>query len=208
MPYDARLPLEEQVHTSVASSLQNLRPRIETSSATETYIDCLLLHSPMRLFSDTLKAWRVLESYVPTQLRALGISNVDYDTLKNLYEQSTVKPLVVQNRFYADTDYDAPIREFCTEKGIIFESFWTLTGNPSLLRSEVVETLSQRVGVTKQVALYALVSQLGVTPLNGTTNAERMKSDLMDVGKVAEWAQKDEGKEWTQITRDFQLLLT
>jgi diketogulonate reductase-like aldo/keto reductase len=207
MPYDPQLPLEEQVHTSIASSLQNLRPRADPSSATETYIDCLLLHSPMRSFSDTLKVWRVMESYVPNQLRALGISNVDYETLQSLYEQSTVKPLAVQNRFYADTHYDAPIREFCKEKGIIFESFWTLTGNPRLLRSEVVESLSQLVGVSRQVALYALVLDLGVAPLNGTTNTERMKSDLVDVMKVAEWAQEGGGKEWGEVTKRFQRLL-
>jgi diketogulonate reductase-like aldo/keto reductase len=207
MPYDPRLPLEQQVHTSIASSLQNLRPKAEISSETETYIDCLLLHSPMRSFSDTLKVWRVMESYVPAQLRALGISNIDYETLKNLYEHSTVKPLVVQNRFYADTYYDNPIREFCTEKGIVFESFWTLTGNPRLLRSELVESLSQRVGVSTHVALYALVIDLGIAPLNGTTNTERMKSDLVDVVKVAEWAQKDGGKQWGDIKNHFQTLL-
>jgi diketogulonate reductase-like aldo/keto reductase len=206
MPYDPLGPLKEQVHTSIASSLKNLRPENNISSATETYIDCLLLHSPMRSFADTMNVWRVMESYIPS-VRALGISNVDFETLVNLYNESTIKPTVVQNRFYADTYYDEPIRKFCDEKGIVFESFWTLTGNPKLLQSEPVVFISESVGVSKQVALYALAINLGIAPLNGTTKSERMKSDLVDIQKVSDWAQKNEGTEWGKVANQFQLLL-
>jgi diketogulonate reductase-like aldo/keto reductase len=204
MPYDPSLPWEERVHTSVASSLNNLRPKADPETAKETYIDCLIIHSPMRSFPDTLTVWRTLETYVPHQIRSLGISNVDFTTLQALHKESTIKPVAVQNRFYADTDYDVDLRQFCVSNGIMYESFWTLTGNPNLLRSAPVEMLSKNVGVSRQVALYALVMSLGVAPLNGTTNSERMKSDLLDISKVGEWAEGQGGEEWKRISEEFR----
>ena len=52
-----------------------------------------------------------------------------------VYAESTVKPSVLQNRFYEDTDYDKGIRQFCAEKGILYQSFWTLTANGKNARS-------------------------------------------------------------------------
>ena len=44
-----------------------------------------------------------------------------------------VKPVVLQNRFYAEQSYDVRLRKFCTEHGVTYQSFWTLTANPDLL---------------------------------------------------------------------------
>jgi diketogulonate reductase-like aldo/keto reductase len=93
MPYDPSAPLEVQIRTSVASSLKNLRS--EEDSDENSYLDCLLLHSPLPTMAETLQAWSVLETYVPTLIRALGISNVSLPVLQALYTHSTIKPSVV-----------------------------------------------------------------------------------------------------------------
>ena len=46
---------------------------------------------------------------------------------------SRIKPKVLQNRFYSDSGYDRELRAFCLEKGIRYQTFWTLTANPHLL---------------------------------------------------------------------------
>lgn len=46
-----------------------------------------------------------------------------------VYAEASVKPSVLQNRFYEDSDYDKEIRKFCASKGIFYQSFWTLTAN-------------------------------------------------------------------------------
>ena len=206
MPYDPKAPLETQIRTSVTSSLQNLRPSEPKESERESYIDCLLLHSPLPTVQQTIQAWKILESYVPDQIRALGISNTDLPILKAVYEVAKVKPTVVQNRFYGATKYDVPLRKFCRENDIVYESFWTLTGNPKVLSSEPVQQLSRLAGVSKEVAMYSLVIELGIAPLNGTTNLQRMKEDLEDVARLRNWTFVYADK-WKGIVDAFKALI-
>jgi diketogulonate reductase-like aldo/keto reductase len=204
MPYDHGASLEKQIRTSVASSLQNLR---HTSDFGEgTYVDCLLLHSPLPTLDNTIDAWGILETYVPSQIRTLGISNVTLPALQAIYERSTVKPSVVQNRFYPQTRYDLPLRAFCREHQITYQSFWTLTGNPALLKSKPVAELAAATGVGPAVALYALVVDLGVVVLNGTTSAEHMRDDLDGMKIVSDWARGNE-QAFEQINRSFRDLV-
>lgn len=205
MPYNPSAPLDVQIKTSVASSLANLRKEDEPEEG--SYIDCMLLHSPLPTIEQTLEAWTLLESYVPRQIRTLGISNVTLPVLQAIYDNSKVKPSVVQNRFYPQTRYDVPIRNFCREHQIIYQSFWTLTGNPALLKSEPVVQLAQAVGVGLPVALYALVMNSGIEVLNGTTSQEHMREDLEGVVKVQDWAARN-SRDWTSTTNMFQELIS
>ncbi|KAI4660859.1 uncharacterized protein J4E79_005427 [Alternaria viburni] len=203
MPYDPDAPLDTQIHTSVASSLRNLR---YNESDDESYVDCLLLHSPLPTIDQTLQAWKLLESYVPDKIRSLGISNVGLPILQAIHENATIKPSVVQNRFYPQTRYDVPLRAFCREHDIMYQSFWTLTGNPSLIRSEPVTALAQVAGVGLPVALYALVMDQGVVVLNGTASSDHMRADLEGVDKVRDWALSQPDK-FKPISEAFRSLL-
>ena len=204
MPYHPLDPLDVQVHTSVASSLLNLLPGEDLNE--RSYVDCLLLHSPLPTVEQTMEAWQLLESYVPDKIRTLGISNVTLPILQYIYEHSTIKPSVVQNRFYPQTKYDVPLRAFCCEHGISYQSFWTLSGNPKLLRSKPVTSITQATGVSESVALYALVSDLGIIALNGTKSSKHMNDDLAGIQDIHEWAENHE-KQWLQATLAFKKLI-
>lgn len=179
IPYDPSAPLSLQVKQSVEASLNNLRV---------DYIDSVLLHSPMQTLEDTIKAWKSLEPFVPRKIRHLGISNCPFPMLSALYNSPAinVKPSIVQNRFHEATGYDAQVLEFCREHGLVYQSFWTLTANPNLLKSKLVSGFAEERGWTREQALYALVLSLGrgwekgggVAVMNGTTNEERMEGDL------------------------------
>lgn len=187
MPYNATSSVADQVNASIRSSLHNLRPSEEASN--DSYIDCLVLHSPLPTLAQTREAWRAMERHVPDTVRTLGISNTyEVSILEELYNFANIKPSVIQNRFYEDSGYDHDIRSFCKQRGMIYQSFWTLTANPHLLRSGPVDLIAKNVGVTKVVALYGLVLGLGnVRVLNGTTNAERMREDLEGIEAVRKW---------------------
>jgi diketogulonate reductase-like aldo/keto reductase len=195
MPYDAQSPLAEQVSASVMSSLSNFNFADVSGhdDEKEPYIDTLVLHSPMPTMAETLEVWQTLEQFVPGEIRNLGISNCNLFTLMELYERSNIKPVVVQNRFYADTKFDIGLRKFCEEKGIIYEAFWTLTANPSLLRSLEVRQLSDAFGISPQAALYCLVLGLGkVTILNGTTNPETMVEDWRAIKALTDTSESNQ----------------
>jgi len=95
------------------------------------YVDSLVLHSPLSTHELTMEVYRVFEKFVDDgRVKQLGISNLyDYNRLKQLYNDARHKPSVIQNRFYADTNFDCEIRRFCREKNIFYQSFWTLTGS-------------------------------------------------------------------------------
>jgi diketogulonate reductase-like aldo/keto reductase len=209
MPYDASAPVTEQVHASIKSSLQNLRSESDPSSVDEAYIDTVVIHSPLSTLAQTLEAWHALETYVPHRIRNLGISNCPLPMLRELCtsSQTTVKPSVVQNRFYEDTLFDVPLRAFCRENQVIYQSFWTLTANPDLVRSEPVQVLARHVNITPAAAFYSLVMGLeDVTVLNGTKNDERMAEDLAAPKKVEDFTLR-EPELWQQILSKFRRLI-
>ena len=156
---------------SVAVSLKNLQT---------DYLDCVLLHSPMPTMTQTLAVWRALETLVDTGLvRQLGISNCyRLDDLKALNEAVRVKPAVVQNRFYADTNYDRDIRAFCDQHRIIYQSFWSLSANPQLLTHRTMTALASTHNRTAAQILFRYLTQIGVVPLTGTKSETHMREDL------------------------------
>jgi diketogulonate reductase-like aldo/keto reductase len=92
LPYDPSTSITEQVKDSVASSLHNLR---HSESAEESYIDCLVLHSPLPTISETMEAWNAMSSFVPTKVHSLGISNTSLPILQHVWKNSSVKLLLV-----------------------------------------------------------------------------------------------------------------
>eukprot|EP00913_Durusdinium_trenchii_P010184 g9549.t1 len=126
VPYDTQAPLKKQVEQSIQKSLENLRT---------SYIDSLMMHSPMPTLEENLEVWGVFEQAVEAgHVRQLGISNCyDPRVFQMIYDAVRIKPKVLQNRFYADSGYDRELRAFCLENGVKYQTFWTLTANPHLL---------------------------------------------------------------------------
>jgi diketogulonate reductase-like aldo/keto reductase len=135
----------------------------------------------MRTFEDTLTVWRVFEEFVRDgYVRSIGISNTyDLHILRQLYSMSDIKPSFLQNRFYAKSGYDVEIRRFCVDNNIKYQSFWTLTANPHVLRSDIMNSIrSKRIGVTAAQIFFKFVRSQGIIPLSGTTSVEHMTEDL------------------------------
>jgi diketogulonate reductase-like aldo/keto reductase len=171
VPYDPNAPLPEQVAQSFAASLRNLQT---------AYLDCLVLHSPLASPAQTLEVWRAMESLVHGGgVRQLGISNCyGLEQLKALHDSAGIKPCVVQNRLYAETRYDREIRAFCRDRRIIYQSFWTLTANPHVLKHGTVADLASKYGRTPAQILFRYLTQRDVVPLTGTRSEAHMREDL------------------------------
>ncbi|MFN8672710.1 MAG: aldo/keto reductase [Candidatus Sericytochromatia bacterium] len=170
-PYDKKASLEEQVYQSFQVSKKNLQTN---------YIDSLVLHSPMDSNLLTQKVWSVFEKiYEEKGIKQLGISNCyDLEVLEYLYKNSKIKPSVIQNRFYKETNFDKEIRAFCLKNNIIYQSFWTLTANPQLLDSNEIKTLAKKYNKTSAQILFRYLTQNNVAPLTGTCTEKHMLEDL------------------------------
>lgn len=171
VPYDPHAPLSAQVHQSFESSQKNLGT---------DYVDSLVLHSPLSPLSQLMEVWKAMETlYHQGGAKLLGISNCyDLELLQVLYKNSTVKPSVVQNRFYRDTFYDTELRGWCKIRGIGYQSFWTLTANPQILESSVTQAIAKAKGKTHAQVFFRFLTQIGITPLTGTQSMEHLREDL------------------------------
>lgn len=171
IPYDKEAPLAVQVEQSFALSQKNLQ---------SDYVDALLLHTPLFPFSHLLSVWRAMEAIQKRGgARQLGISNCyELGVLKKLYEQAEVKPAVVQNRFYNESDYDTELRQWCSAQGIVYQSFWSLTANPHLLGSDTLMALAIKHRKSEAQIFFAFLMAIGIVPLTGTTSQQHMREDL------------------------------
>ena len=171
IPYDPMKPIPSQVAESFLSSQKYLGTN---------YVDSLLLHSPLRTMEQTLEAWQAMEKvYDQKGALSLGISNCyDLEDLKTLFEEAQIKPTYLQNRFYADTGYDQKLRAWCSQNGITYQSFWTLTANPHILNHPTLVEIAQKYNKTRPQVFFRLVSHLGIAPLTGTQSEQHMQEDL------------------------------
>ncbi len=171
VPYDKNAPIESQVAQSFETSKKNLKTQ---------YVDSLILHSPVAPHALLMKAWSAMETIQKAGgARQLGISNC-YDTeiMRLLYADANVKPAVVQNRFYQETGYDADLRNWCSNHGVIYQSFWTLTANPHILGSNTVRSLSRKYKRTEAQIFFRYLNQSCIVPLTGTCSEKHMREDL------------------------------
>ena len=173
VPYDPKADAPAQVRQSFASSLEHLRVEV---------IDSYVLHGPSRrqgLGAIDRDVWQAIEElYRDGKVNMLGISNVTIDQLEELWEIAEIKPSFVQNRCFAHTRWDALVRRFCREHGIVYQGFSLLTANQTELRSAAFKELVARVGRTPAQIVFRFAMQAGMLPLTGTTDPAHMAEDL------------------------------
>ena len=69
------------------------------------------------------------------------------------------------------------LRRFCLERGITYQTFWTLS-NRKELASPAMRAAAAAHGVEAQQILFRWLRQRGHQPLTGTKSAEHMAQDL------------------------------
>lgn len=171
VPYDKNASVELQVAQSFETSKKNLQTE---------YVDSLVLHSPMAPHALLMRVWKAMEKIQNSGgALQLGISNCyTSEVIKSLYADANVKPAVVQNRFYQETGYDADLRHWCSNHGVIYQSFWTLTANPHILASNIVRTIAKKYNKTEAQIFFRYLSHSGIVPLTGTSSEQHMREDL------------------------------
>lgn len=171
VPYDVNSPPEQQVLQSFEASRINLQT---------DYVDSLVLHSPVAPYELLLNVWGEMEKiHLEGGARQLGISNCyEPQMFKALHNDARVKPAVIQNRFYAQSGYDAELRKWCSDHGVIYQSFWTLTANPHILASPAVRALARQNSRTEPEIFFRYLTQSGIVPLTGTCSEQHMLEDL------------------------------
>jgi diketogulonate reductase-like aldo/keto reductase len=173
LPYDPKAPIAIQVEQSFASSLRHLG--VET-------IDSYVLHGPTQrvgLTADDWAAWRAMEALHDSgRVRLLGVSNISLEQLRDLCREARVRPRFVQNRCFADRDWDRAVRHFCAANEMAYQGFSLLTANRDVLDHPEMARIAERHGRTASQIVFRFALDVGMMPLTGTTNADHMRADL------------------------------
>ena len=199
LPYNKEAKVAVQVQQSFGSSLEHLQT---------DYLDSYLLHGPSNpdYFSQSdWEAWNAMENlYKNNKVKYLGVANINYQQLVDLYQKSKVKPYFVQNRCYASIKWDDDIRSYCQNNNIFYQGFAILTGSKEYLggvvlrpsdrtvpqlaldgkgaesqniHPDIQEIICQTSKSISQI-MYRFVQQIGVIPLTGTRSWDHMVSNL------------------------------
>jgi alcohol dehydrogenase (NADP+) len=134
-----------------------------------------------------LDTWRAMESLVDKgKCRAIGLSDIDLEKLKAVYESARIKPAVVQveaHPYLPETE----LLEFCKEKGIVFLAFAPLGHGmrPGPLEDPVIVAIAARVGKTPAQVLLAWAVQRGTAFLTTPMSAARARENF-DVSRLPE----------------------
>lgn len=173
LPYDPSARLAQQVTQSFESSLEHLRT---------DYLDSYLVHGPIGApvwgYEDE-EVWTAFEEiYRSGKTRSIGVSNVNAMQLRRLMDKAEIKPMIVQNRCFANRGWDREIRELCREHGITYQGFSLLTANPEVVRGPLLARIRERTGATSAQIVFAFSRTAGIMPLTGTTDIQHMREDL------------------------------
>jgi diketogulonate reductase-like aldo/keto reductase len=172
LPYDPEADLPTQVRQSFASSLEHLKT---------DYVDSYVLHGPayMRGWSTAdVEVWETMaELKEAGKARLIGVSNVSVAHLAALCEQGPL-PSFVQNRCFARMGWDRGVRALCDEHGIRYQGFSLLTANPEVWQHPYVADIAKMWQATPAQVIFRFSLQVGMIPLTGTSNSERMVEDL------------------------------
>ena len=90
-----------------------------------------------------------------------------------------IKPMMVQNRCYANRGWDRDIRDFCKTNAIQYQGFSLLTANVPVLQDFRVNEIAYRLKLNPMQVVFLFAHQIGMLPLTGTKNEEHMKEDLL-----------------------------
>ncbi len=126
------------------------------------------------------ETWQALEGLVDEgRCRAIGLSNVNLQKLKEIVEAARIKPAVVEVESHPYLpEWD--LLEYCRQQGIVLLAFAALghAMEPRLLDDPVIVAIAQRLGQTPAQVALAWAVQRGTALLTTSIKPSRMRENF------------------------------
>jgi diketogulonate reductase-like aldo/keto reductase len=183
------------------------------------YVDAYLIHTPFAFRpgddqdprdesgaviydkeTTLLDTWRALESFVDDgRCRAIGLSDVNLETVKSIYEAARVKPAIVHLESHPYNP-EWELLEYCKQTGMVMQAFAPLGHNltPRLLDDSTIVGIANKVNKTPAQVLLAWALQRGTALLTTSKTESRIKENL-DVSALPQEAMDEINKIGTRI---------
>jgi alcohol dehydrogenase (NADP+) len=126
-----------------------------------------------------LDTWRALEELVDAGLaRAIGLSDVKLDTLKEIVANARIKPAIVQVESHPYLP-EWELLDFCKANGIVLLAFAPLGHGmePSIHDDPVLKSIAERIGETPAHVALAWAVQRGTAFLTTSTNPDHIREN-------------------------------
>ena len=150
------------------------------------YIDLMLIHSPQpwkyvnqsddRFLEGNREAWRALEdAYRAGKVRAIGLSNFEVGDIENIWDNSSVKPMVNQVLCHiSNTPFE--LIEYSQKKEMVVEAY-SPVAHGEALKNPVIRDIAASYGVTVPQLCIRYCLSLGLVALPKTTDSAHMKAN-------------------------------
>jgi diketogulonate reductase-like aldo/keto reductase len=175
------------------------------------YIDAYLIHTPFafqpgdeqdprdengKVIYDNgvtlLETWRAMESLVDEGLaRAIGLSDVTLETVKDIVAAARIKPAVVQVESHLYLP-EWEMLEFCRDHGIVLLAFAPLGHGmpPRPVDDPVITGIARRQGKTPAQVVLAWAAQRGTAFLTTSTNPSHIQENFA-ISRLPEGAMQE-----------------
>lgn len=139
-----------------------------------------------------LDTWRALEELVKEgKCKAIGLSDISLEKLKEIFEAATVKPAVVHVESHPYLP-EWELLDYCHKNGIVLQAFAALghSSEPNLLADPVITTIANRVGKTPAQVVLAWAIQRGTALLTTSKTPSRIRENF-DVSSLSQDALRE-----------------
>jgi diketogulonate reductase-like aldo/keto reductase len=136
--------------------------------------------------------WGALEKLVHEgKCKAIGLSDIGLDALKEIFEAATIKPAVVHVESHPYLP-EWELLDYCRKNGIVLQAFAALghSSEPNVLADPVITTIANRVGKTPAQVALAWAIQRGTALLTTSKTPDRIKENF-DVSTLPEDAMRE-----------------
>jgi diketogulonate reductase-like aldo/keto reductase len=136
-----------------------------------------VIYDPGVKLADT---WAALEELVRGgKCKAIGLSDVNLEMVKGIFEGATIKPAVVHVESHPYLP-EWELLDYCRKNGIVLQAFASLghSGEPSLLADPVITKVASRVGKTPAQVALAWGIQRGTALLTTSKTLSRIKENF------------------------------
>ena len=139
-----------------------------------------------------LDTWRALEELVDEgKCKAIGLSDIGLERVKEIFEAATIKPAVVHVESHPYLP-EWELLDYCRNNGIVLQAFAPLghSSEPNLLADSVITTIANRIGKTQAQVVLAWAIQRGTALLTTSKTPRRIKENF-DVSTLPEDAMRE-----------------
>ena len=151
------------------------------------YVDIYMIHWPRQTGADDekwkeldIETWKAMEDFVKQgRVRRLGLSNFLPHHLKNIIENSTIRPVVDQLELHPGYSQEAAVA-YCKEQDIL-PMAWAPLGRGrenATIGNTILVRLSEKYGKSIQQINLRFLLQKGILPIPKASTREHMQANL------------------------------